>query len=121
MKGERFKMRTISALIAATFCALALSESAVAADRGLARPQAQGWLEFRTAFAAEKLWPDKTAKTKGGSAQSPTLQVTDRPWPEELEGAAGALQHRYDVLRNWSNSAQRILTNQGTSYDVAGN
>jgi hypothetical protein len=114
-------MRRISALIAATFCALALSGSAVAADRALTRPQAQGWLEFRTAFAAEKLWPDKTAKTKGGFAQSPMLQVTDRPWPEELKGAAGALQQGYDVLRNLSKSAQRISSNQGISYDVAGN
>jgi hypothetical protein len=115
-------MRTISALSAATFCALALSGSAVAADRGLTRPQAQGWLEFGTAFAAEKLSPENAVKIKIGSAQSPTLQATARPWPMKLEEAAvGALQQGFDVLRNLGKSAQRILTNERTSYDIAGN
>lgn len=116
-------MRTISSLIAATFCALALSGSPVAADRGLTGPKqpALDWLEFRTAFSAEDLWPNKTVKTKNRSAQSPAPEVTDGRWTEKLEEGVAALQQGLDVLRNWGQSAQRILTNERTSYDVAGN
>lgn len=52
-------MRTISVLIAATFCALALSGAAMARDsyRDHQPIPSPAWLEFRAAFAAEHLWP----------------------------------------------------------------
>lgn len=117
-------MRTISALIAATFCALALSVSAFAGDRDQSRVQAfaPGWLEFRTAFAAEDLWPEKMFTTKSGRAQSPVRQPKDVYWPEALQDtAAVAFRQGLDVLRNWGRAAEQVLTNERASFDVAGN
>lgn len=116
-------MRTISALIAATFCALALSGSAFGVDRKQDQLSAQtpGWLEFRTAFAAQDLWPGKVFTTKSGRAQSPA-QDDDTLWLATLEDSATtAFQDGLEVLRNWGRVAERLLSNERTSFDVAGN
>ena len=116
-------MRTISVLIAATFCAFALSGSAFAVDRtqGSMSAPTPGWLEFRTAFAAERLWPGKVFTTKSGRAQSLALEH-NALWPAALKDtASSALQHALDVLRNWRRAAERALTTERSSFDIAGN
>lgn len=61
-------MRKISALIAATLCTLALLGGAFGLDGRSLRPTVTlpGWLEFRTALAAENLWPRQAPKVKSG-------------------------------------------------------
>jgi hypothetical protein len=116
-------MRTISALIAASFCALALSGSAFAADR-LKNPPlavAPSWLELRTLAAVGELWPAKEATTKGGRAKSPSIAKANPLWPAELEDTASTtLQQGLAALRNWGRTALQVLDGR-ISFDVAEN
>lgn len=116
-------MRTISALIAATFCALALSGSAFAADRPKNPPlsAAPSWLELRTLATVDDLCPPKEAILKGGRAKSPTVANANALLPEELEDTVRvALQQVIEVLRIWGRSAQHLVDGR-TSFDVAEN
>jgi hypothetical protein len=116
-------MRTTSALTAATFCALALSGSVFALDRkeGPTSAPTPGWLEFRAAFAAEGLWPGKVFTTKFGHDQSPD-EDGDTLWPVALEDTANAARQRGpNVLRNWGRTAAWALTNERSSFNIAGN
>jgi hypothetical protein len=116
-------MRTISALIAATFCALALSGSAFAADR-LKNPPlavAPSWLELRTLAAVGDLWPAKEATAKGGRAKSPSVATGNPLWSAELEATASTrLQQGLAAVRSWGRTAQQVLDGR-ISFDVAEN
>jgi hypothetical protein len=117
-------MRSISALIAATFCALVLSGPAFAGGGKLdslgSKPA--DWLEFRTAFAAEDLWQDKPHKIKSGRATSPVLETEDLHQPATIaDTASAALQHGLSVLRQWGKAADRAVNGERSTFDVAGN
>lgn len=110
-------MRTIAALIAATFCALALSGPTMARDPSTptANPE---WLEFRAALAAEDLWAKKVGvrETELVKAQMDKRKNADVPVAAEhnisLEG-----QRVLDALRQWGTTANGMLKD----FDIAGN
>lgn len=117
-------MRSISALIAATFCALVLSGPAFGGGGKLdalgAKPA--DWLEFRTAFAAEDLWQDKVPKTKSGRAVSPLLKTEELEGPKAFaKGASAALRQGLTVLREWGEVADQAIEAERPIFDVARN
>ena len=117
-------MRSISALIAATFCALVLSGPAFAGGSKLDSPgpKTADWLEFRTAFAAEDLWQGNTTKTKSGRAVSPVFNTEELHLPATIaDTASAALQQGLSVLRKWGKAADRIVNSDRSTFDVAGN
>lgn len=117
-------MRSISALIAATFCALVLSGPAVAGGSKLdsAGPKTADWLEFRTAFAAEDLWQGNTTKAKSGRAVSPISKTDEVHRPATIaETASAALQQGLSDLRQWGKAADRVVNSDRSTFDVAGN
>jgi hypothetical protein len=117
-------MRSISALIAATFCALVLSGPAFAGGGKLdslgSKPA--DWLEFRTAFAAEDLWQDKSHKIKSGRATSPVLETEDLHQPDTIANtASAALQQGLNALGKWGKAAEQMVNSDRSTFDVAGN
>ena len=117
-------MRSISALIAATFCALVFSGPAFAGggklDALAAKPA--DWLEFRTAFAAEDLWQDKVLKTKSGRAVSPLLKTEEFEGPKAFAKSASAtLRQGLSVLREWGEVADQAIKGERPTFNVAGN
>lgn len=115
-------MRTISALIAATFCALALSGPTWSADGKLDNSvtPSPGWLDVRTAVAAEDLWPRDAHAIKAGRAK-PTIPAAKPDKFAAIEDAAVAMVAMgLDVLRGWGKAADRFVEGGHPTLLVAG-
>ena len=113
-------MRTISALIAATYCALALSTSAIAkeGDRSPIQNSTSGWLEFRAVVAAEDLWPKKVGIRRAELVEAPMAQHKDADASvAAVDAIAPAIGSGLDSLGQWSALANWKVTD----FDVARN
>lgn len=108
-------MRTTPALIAATFCALALSGGAWAQGPNAIKGQTPSWLEFRTAFAAEHFWPKRQSKLKSGM----TVDVSSRASISDV--IARSYQEASDFLYDWRKAATRAVPDQRRTFDLAEN
>lgn len=108
-------MRTLTALVAATFCALALSGPTMARD--LSMPTANpGWLEFRAAFAAEDLWPKTVGVRKSELVKAPVGKREDEDGTLAAERKV-EVQRVFDAIRKWEATAKVMLKD----FDIAGN
>ena len=113
-------MRTISALIAATFCALALSTPAIAreSDRSHIQNSNPDWVEFRAAFAAEDLWPKKVGIRRAALVEAPMAKHKDA---DESVAAVNAISSAVmsgpDSLRRWS----ALVKGRLIDFDMARN
>ena len=113
-------MRTISALIAATFCALALSTPAIAreGDRSHIQNSNPDWLEFRAAFAAEDLWPKKVGIRRADLVEAPVAKQKDADESVAAVNAISlAVMSGLDSLRQWG----ALAKGKPTDFDVARN
>lgn len=113
-------MRTISALIAATFCALALSTPTIAreSDRSHIQNSNPDWLEFRAAFAAEDLWPKKVGIRRAALVEAPMAKHKDADESVAAVNAiSSAVMSGLDSLRQWSALAKGRLID----FDMARN
>lgn len=108
-------MRTIQALIAATFCTLALSGGAWAQGPDTAKGQTPRWLEFRTAFAAEHSWRKRQTKLKAG------LMAETGSRASTSDVIARTYQQTSDFLYDWRKAAERAIDDQRRSFDHAEN
>ena len=107
-------MRTIPALIAATFCTLALSGGAGAQDLNAINAKAPTWLESRTAFAAVHLWPKHQSKLK--KANTPDIN----PLASIDDVIAQSVHAASDLLYDWRKAATRAVDQRGT-FELAEN
>jgi hypothetical protein len=104
---------------------LALSAEAYGAGRGrIAQATPPTWLEFRTAFAAEDLWPQQAAKLKSGSkgkvAAAGDPNTTSLHQSQD-SGFDRSFQNALVKLREWSGIAGQILDRSPATFDVARN
>jgi len=121
-RGKEIQMRTISALIAATICALVFTGPAFARDGDHARAPASNWLASRTAFAAEDLWPKRVTASQPTHVVSP-IRASKRA--EEIVAAreehATRVEQGFDFLRDWAIAAKAAQKHEWTSMGIGSN
>lgn len=104
-------MRTIPALFAAGLSALTLSGSALAAERpGRIDEGSPTWLEARTAFAAQDLWPQERPGPSIGQQISENGKVgTTRSLHTQDSPVGLALRQAVGAVRHWGTVAKKAL------------
>lgn len=115
-------MPKISAPIAAALCTMVLSAEAYGAGRGpVAAANPPSWLAFRAAFAAEDLWQQPQSKVKPGGSEKSSYAMQQTATTSLAAENSLLFQQALATLRSWGRAAERILDQDRTSFEIAGN